>query len=127
MLKYNFDMSDFWGKMNRMDRETKRAVSKALDDTVEMVYDLVLPNLPHDTGDLMDSWKVEIKNMVERQAGFDTDYAMYQHQGRSKDGTHIIRNRPAGGKTFFLKKAIDENEEMIMNNLYTKTQKYLGI
>jgi hypothetical protein len=127
MLKYSFDLSDFNNYMGKLNRETERAVSKALDDVVETVYNLARPNVPHDTGDLLDSWTVEIRSELEILVGFDTEYAMYQHQGRRQDGTHIIRNRPAGGKSFFLKKAIDENQDLILNEIYTQTQKYLGI
>lgn len=127
MLKYSFDLSDFNNYMGGLNRQTEKAVSKALDDVVEVVYNLARPNVPHDTGDLLDSWRVEIRSELEVLAGYDTVYAMYQHQGRRKDGTHIIRNRPAGGKSFFLKKAIDENQELILNEIYTRTQKYLGI
>jgi hypothetical protein len=43
------------------------------------------------------------------EAGYNIIYAMYQHQGRRADGSHIIRNRPAGGETFFLKTTLDRN------------------
>jgi hypothetical protein len=63
---------------------------------------------PRGLGELVNSWKVE-SDGLSIEAGFDIVYAMYQHQGMRQDGTHIIINRPAGGETYFLKNAIDEN------------------
>jgi len=82
-------------------------------------------NLPIDTKELYDSWVEELDG-DDLLAGYDIIYAMYQHQGRRQDGTHIIVNRPAGGKTYFLKLAIDQNfrryintfEETLFKELY---------
>jgi hypothetical protein len=121
-LKYTFD-NEF--DVRPLTRGIDKAVKRALNDTADLVLELAKPNLPKDTGKLRKSWRKEIISNLEMNAGFDIIYAMYQHQGRRADGTHIIRNRPAGGKSFFLKLAIDENEEKIFTYLYKQIDKYL--
>lgn len=66
--------------------------------------------LPRDTNRLAQSFK---KNFVSDgiEVGYDTPYAHYQERGERMDGTRKIQNRPAGGETGFLRKAVERNQE----------------
>jgi hypothetical protein len=86
-----------------------KAITHAQSKVILQIKRDVTPHVPRASGELLNSWKVEKTDNKRLQAGFDIVYAMYQHQGRRADGSHIIRNRPAGGKSFFLKETIDDN------------------
>lgn len=66
--------------------------------------------LPRYTGRLARSYK---KNFVTDgiEVGYDTPYAHYQERGERMDGTRKIMNRPAGGETGFMRKAVERNQE----------------
>jgi len=92
-----------------LDKATiSRAVNFALSKIILEFKRDVLPNTPRDKGQLLNSWEVS-KKELSVEAGYNEIYAMYQEMGMRQDGTHIIRNRPAGGKTYFMKETLDEN------------------
>lgn len=41
--------------------------------------------------------------------GYDTKYAMYQHEGMRKDGTRVVRKWSNGRKSKFLENPLKEN------------------
>ena len=41
--------------------------------------------------------------------GYDTKYAMYQHEGMRRDGTRIVRNWSNGRKSKYLENPLKEN------------------
>jgi len=86
-----------------------RAVKKSLLKVAKQIRKDARPEVPNDTGELEQSWEIQINSATDIDAGYNIVYAMYQHQGRRDDGTHIIRNRPAGGKSFFLRDTVDKN------------------
>jgi hypothetical protein len=92
------------GNKSRVRVAVKYALSKV---AIQMRKDSI-PLVPRDTGELVNSWRVD-KGADWIEVGYDIIYAMYQHQGMRADGTHIIRNRPAGGQSFFLKEPLDSN------------------
>lgn len=55
-------------------------------------------------------------------AGFDSvsdvkyggPYAAFQNRGMRADGSHVIRNRPAGGQTGFLTQSVADQREAIL-------------
>lgn len=101
------------------------AVNKALKKVALQIRIDTRPSVPNDTSELENSWEIDEISFDDLEVGYNIIYAMYQHQGRRADGTHIIRNRPAGGKSFFLKETIDSNlakyykmfETELLNNL----------
>ena len=86
-------------------------IQQSLEDVADKIERDAKKRVPDGEGDLRKSFRKEIKGIRSVEAGYETVYAMYQHQGRRKDGTHIILNRPAGGETYFLSKTIDRNLE----------------
>ena len=107
----------------------KATISKAVNIAISKVAlefkRDVLPFTPRDKGELLNSWEVK-KNNLSIEEGYTEVYAMYQEMGMRQDGTHVIRNRPAGGKTYFMKETLDENrnkylkmyEETVFNLLF---------
>ena len=80
---------------------------KGLEAMAESIQKRSFGSVPYDRGDLRESWATENISTYSLLAGYNIPYAMYQHQGRRADGTHIIQNRPAGGESFFLLKSIE--------------------
>lgn len=122
-LQAKLDTKDLVSYFDRVanKRNINRAIRKALAKIGIEVRRKVMPKTPRDKGGLINSWKVESEDL-SIEMGFDIVYAMYQHQGRREDGSHIIVNRPAGGETYFLKNAMDENYKTIMD-IFTETLK----
>lgn len=120
MLSLNIDFSTVITKLKSISpSKIKKAYKIALLTVAEEINKVTKDGVPNDTGELLKSWEVwELEDSVE--AGYNIIYAMYQHQGRREDGTHIIRNRPAGGRTYFLKLGIDENRDKLFD-LYEQT------
>jgi len=121
-----FDTKEFNKLLNNLNgSKLDKSINKALKKVVNQIQIDTKPHVPNDTSDLLNSWEIDEISFNEIQAGYNIIYAMYQHQGRREDGTHIILNRPAGGKSFFLKETIDQNlqkyfdmfEKEFFNNL----------
>jgi len=109
MLSIKIDFKKLKTWLTKQPRLIDNAVEKALIKVAKQIQTDTFPKVPNDTSELVNSWRTENQGKLTLLAGYNIIYAMYQHQGRRADGTHIIRNRPAGGQTFFLKKTIDTN------------------
>lgn len=111
MIQFNIDFTKVAKTLKKL--SSKKTIQEihyeALIEVVKQMKLDVKDLTPIDTRELYDSWEAQKINDYGLEAGFNIIYAMYQHQGRRADGTHIIRNRPAGGETFFLKKTIAKN------------------
>ena len=64
--------------------------------------------VPFDTGRLSQSgfFRKEGRYWI---TGYDTKYAMYQHEGMRRDGTRIVRNWSNGRKSKYLENPLKEN------------------
>lgn len=64
--------------------------------------------VPFDTGRLSQSgfFRREGQYWI---TGYDTKYAMYQHEGMRRDGTRVVRNWSNGKKSKFLENPLKEN------------------
>lgn len=109
MLQIEFNISTLVNYFKKLDKSlVTKVVSEALSTVALEFKRDVLPHTPRDKGQLLNSWKVQKKDLTIEE-GYTEIYAMYQEMGKRADGTHVIRNRPAGGKTFFMKSTIEEN------------------
>jgi len=109
MLSFALDLKSLQKGLTNFQKDVVKRIPKALEKVAEQIRIDSRDKVPQDTRELVNSWTVEKKGDLTLEAGYDIVYAMYQHQGRRADGTHIIRNRPAGGQSFFLKSTIDSN------------------
>jgi hypothetical protein len=101
--------------LNKIKNEAiKYANNESLQDLGDKIGNLASNKVPVDRGILKSTFTVQ-KAGKKTIAGYNTEYAMYQHQGVRKDGTHVIRNRPGGGESFFLTNAIKENTQKLLN------------
>ena len=113
MLELKLDFTTVLQNLGYLQNESaiNEAVKKSLLKVAKQIQIDVKDKTPQDTLELLNSWTEEWDNL-DLLAGYDIVYAMYQHQGRKwKDGTHIIKNRPAGGETFFYRKTLAQNLE----------------
>lgn len=103
-----------------------KAVSMALHDLGLKIGELSSDFVPVEFGILKSTFVVQKKGKGWT-AGYNTEYASYQHQGVRKDGTRVIRNRPGGGESFFLSKPIQDNKDYLLNFFNQRLTKYLTI
>lgn len=110
MIKLDVDFKELSQNLKTLanPNQTRKAVNYALSKVALEMRKDVIPRVPRDTGELVNSWEVQ-KTDDYIEAGFNLIYAQYQHQGMRADGTYIIRNRPAGGETYFFKNSINAN------------------
>ncbi len=66
---------------------------------------------PKDTRELVSSWQYEQKENTKATVGFTAEHSAYQHEGG--DGNRRIRNRPAGGESYYLTNAINAKKSDI--------------
>jgi hypothetical protein len=128
MINLKIDTKSLQKTLNKIadKKRVSKIVSKALSKVALAIRQDSIPLTPRGTGELVNSWRVVKENDLTVEIGYDIVYAMYQHQGRREDGTYIIRNRPAGGQSFFLKEPIDQNakkyfdlfEELVFKEIF---------
>lgn len=109
-IKFKIDDKKFQKELDRLSskKEISRAVLYSLHKVaIEFRKDMITWT-PQDTRELLDSWEIHYKNDLTIEVGMNTVYAMYQDMGMRRDGTHVIRNRPAGGKTGYFSETFDE-------------------
>ena len=102
-----------------------RAVKKALFEVAITLRKDLFQWTPQDSRQLLDSWEIQWAGDLTIEAGYNEVYAMYQEMGMRQDGTHGIRQRPAGGKTHFFKETFEDHvrkyldifEEELWDNL----------
>lgn len=128
MLEFSLDFKDLKRDLDRLaDRSTiTRAYKKALEKVADQIQKDAKNKTPEGTKELLNSWVKEWDG-DDLLAGYDIIYAMYQHQGRRDDGTHIIRNRPAGGETYYLKNTLDQNANKYFELFETEFFNNLGL
>lgn len=107
-------------------REVSTAVNKALSKVAIQIRRDSINKVPRAKGGLINSWKVE-KSDLTIEMGYDIIYAMYQHQGRRADGTHIIRNRPAGGQSYYLSEPLNQNLDKYFELFETEIINYFNL
>jgi hypothetical protein len=90
-------------------------VNNALHDTADKLLEISDVKVPVGEGQLKSSKTVQ-SNIADKSiiAGYNEEYAGYQHQGRRMNGTRIVRQRPAGGQSFFLSTALNENRSQLI-------------
>jgi hypothetical protein len=97
----------------------------AIQDLAEYIGNLSAPRVPVKEGILKSSFTIQKigKNWV---CGYNTEYAMYIHQGQRADGTHVITENPGGGGSFYLSSVIDEDKTKLINFLQRQFTKYFN-
>lgn len=96
-------------KLEAASKEMTASAEEALPLILDYILDRSNADAPKDTYALVDSGGIR----YERAKGivyYDSIYAPYQHEGRRKDGSHRIVNRPAGGKSKFLEDVVNSGE-----------------
>ena len=101
------------------------AYNKALQELGWKIGEITQSKVPVEEGILKSTFTVQ-KFGGEWVCGYDTEYAAFQHQGFSKDGTRIIRNRPGGGESFFLSGPVQANKVELLQFLQERFNKHLS-
>lgn len=88
----------------------------ALARAAEHVRGVAVSRTPNETGHLAGSAGVTVHGSgvgTVADVKYPGPYAAYQNRGRRWDGTHIIRNRPAGGQTGFLTDTVVDEQQTV--------------
>lgn len=102
------------------------AYNKALQELGAKIGEITQDKVPVEEGILKSTYTVQNIN-GGWVCGYNTEYASFQHQGMSKDGTHIIKNRPGGGESFFLSGPVQANQAQLFQFLQERFNYHLSI
>ena len=108
MMSAEIDVNAALKKINKSlsQKSAMRAIRSGFHRIGKQLHQDSKTRVPNDTGELYNSFNYLIDGDT-LEAGFNTEYAMYQHRGMRADGSHIIENRPAGGETGFLNNTLE--------------------
>jgi hypothetical protein len=88
------------------------AAREAFPEMLDMILNRSNQDVPRDSDRLVDSGATraeDLQGVVYYGENYDAmPYAVYQHEGARNDGTHVIVNRPAGGKSKFLEDVVND-------------------
>ena len=94
-----------------------KMIENALCETGYEIFQRAEPKLPHKSGALKSSEIVVVNSPSNVDAGYNMEYAGFQEKGVRMDGTHVIKNRPAGGQSHFMASTLIEYQEYLKNFL----------
>ena len=107
-MKVTINTSDVEKGLKKFLGSLDEGIDDGLEKVARKIQGDAYDKVPNDTGELVRSYKYFVR-FGEMEAGYDVEYAEYQHRGSRRDGTHIIRNRPAGGQSDFLYETVEQN------------------
>lgn len=116
-MKIKIDSRQVMEALNNLSEDDKKKLIQKAEMTVaEKIGELASDKVPVQKGILKSSWTVQNQG-GKTQAGYNTEYAAYQHQWHRKDGSRPIAK--SSGERYFLAKAISQNLEKL-KTLYLK-------
>ncbi|MBC8552545.1 MAG: hypothetical protein H8D23_23190, partial [Candidatus Brocadiales bacterium] len=100
MVEIIWNTKDFFKQLGHVETKATNAAKMAVEAVSEDVLTKSQNEVPLDQGDLMRSGQVEhfLDFSLVSYGGMSIDYAVYQHEGRRRDGTHIIQNHTFRGR-----------------------------
>lgn len=112
MAEIIWNTKDFFIRMGKIETKATNAAKMAVEAVAEDVLTKSQNEVPLDQGDLMRSGHTEHFPSFSQVSygGQAVNYAVYQHEGHRKDGSHVIRNHTfRGRKTKYLEDPIKNN------------------
>lgn len=108
------DTSSFDRGMAKLEADVNARSLDGLFSMATEVGRLSSHEVPHDTGMLQNSYGIET-GINEVVAGYNKEYAAYQHEGIRADGTRRISSYQKGRKGKFLEDPIKNNLSVLLN------------
>ena len=103
MFKSNVNLELLEDRINK-------AIENSLDEQAELLISYAKKEVPKKNNDLMNSVEKEKITDDTIRVSFNEPYASYQHEGKRKDGTHIVRRYTTPGtKKFYIKEPLNTN------------------
>jgi hypothetical protein len=102
----NGEVSRILRTIRQVEDRTKGKIKNAIEDVLLDLQRRAIERAPIDTGDLRGSSSVEVverNGMITGTIGFNTPYAMKQHED-------LTLNHPRGGEAKYIEKPLKENE-----------------
>lgn len=83
--------------------KAQNAADMVLSAMATDIMRLSKQQVPVDKGQLQNSGIIERKGKLQYRLSYNKEYAEYQHRGKRRDGTRVVRNyRYPGKKSHFL-------------------------
>ena len=125
-LKITTNIKNFENLLvKELDKLSESRVQKIMKAVSKQVLADMRNVTPYDTGQLYKSYFYKKTGEYKAEFGLNIEYAAYQHEGG--DGIRTIKNRPAGGETYFMLNTINKNYKNYLNLLNTNLNLYATI
>jgi undecaprenyl pyrophosphate synthase len=85
-------------KLQQFAQKNANAMDRALNLMAVDIERLSKEQVPHDKGHLKVSGRHEKKGFLNWQVVYNKVYALYQHEGKRQDGSHVVRRYSKPGK-----------------------------
>lgn len=126
MFKISVDSKDVESKFKALEqRAADLAFNRAVQDVASKIGEISGKDVPVMEGILKSTFTYQ-KIRGIWYIGYNTEYGLYQHEGRDREGNKIIKNRPGGGKTKFLTGTVERNKDQIMRLISVQFYNYLS-
>jgi phage gpG-like protein len=121
-------LNNVLNNVSKLEQKTlKIAKYEALEDLGNKIGEISQDSVPLDEGTLRRSFTVQKQN-GKTVAGYNTEYAAYQHQGKRKDGSHITsKYTKSGVGPFFLSNPIQKNKQNLLKYLQQRIKARLSL
>lgn len=124
-MKISVDIDGVMKNLGKLNVESSKWAAQALSEMADTLLVLSRAEIPVQSGRLTGTGNAYQSGQMEYSVSYNTTYAAYQHEGIRRDGTHVIRNRPGGGKSKFLEDPLKMNLSTWQNIYARELAKHL--
>lgn len=125
-MSIDFEMNLNFGLLGA---QVEAAMPIAIARAAEAVRGVAVARTPNQSGHLAGSAGVTTNGFgdtVNALIKYPGPYAAFQNRGMRADGTHAIRNRPAGGQTGFLTQTMQDQEQLALDVMADTISQLIG-
>ena len=121
-MNLEFNANDFLKKLGKISTNSGIVVNRALSEMADALLLLSQAEVPLDEATLQNSGHTRPngKDWEVAYGGSAIDYAVFQHEGMRKDGTHIVVNHQHGRKSKYLEDPLLNNTSK-WNSIFSQT------
>lgn len=96
--------------LDKLFKHSEKAIESSLDEQAELLTKLSQKEVPKKDRVLVKSVETAKIGENSRRVSYDGPYAAYQHEGKRKDGSHVVRRYTTPGtKKFYIKDPLNKN------------------
>lgn len=127
MANIVFKTDEVERNLGNFERQIRGTTNKAINKAADEILRLSQAEVPHDTGALQNSGHVEPVDSETVAVGYNKEYAAFQHEGRRRDGSHVVLHYQKGRKGKYLEDPIKNNLQKLRDIIGSTLQISVGL